>query len=71
MTKQANKLKKIAGIKVIGHSISWARIYNPENGEKELVDITVIKSNAHTREFYIRLKAETKVITTDVRKKTL
>lgn len=62
MTKQANRLKKIAGIKVIGHSISWARIYNPQNGEKELVDISIIKGSTNARNFYEKLATETKVI---------
>jgi len=71
MTKQARRLRKLAGIKVVDHSISWVRIYNPENGEKELVDITMIKCSAITREFYNRINPETRIIDIVQKKKAL
>ena len=71
MTKLARKIIKTSGIKVIDHSISWARIYNPQNDERKLVDITLIKSSDVTREFYNRINPQADIIDLPKRKNAL
>lgn len=58
MIHLAERLTKLSNLNVIGYNINWAKIYNPEEGDKEFVAFELIKTKPKDKPGIENLKSK-------------